>query len=165
MNLQDLASIAEIIGGFAVLATLVYLTIELRDNTKILKANTNAEVYRNWSVQNDILSQHPHLDIITRGYVADEAWGNFEPTEQAILQTTGRSLIQRFQAIHYQYSAGIVDKEVWQQNSTWCHSFIQLPVWKAIWEDEISQPIYSQAFVAAVESAPTMEISVGSIHS
>ena len=44
MNLQDLASIAEIIGGFAVLATLVYLTIELRDNTKILKANTNAAV-------------------------------------------------------------------------------------------------------------------------
>ena len=164
MNLQDLASIAEIIGGFAVLATLVYLTIELRDNTKTLKANTTAEIYRNWSAQNHDLCQHPHLDIITRAFHADETVDKFEPIEQAILQTQGRGLIQRFQAIHFQYSAGIVDKEVWQQNSTWCHSFIQLPVWKAIWEGEISQPIYSQAFVAAVESAPTMEISVGSIH-
>ncbi len=29
MNLQDLASIAEIVGGFAVLATLIYLVMEL----------------------------------------------------------------------------------------------------------------------------------------
>ena len=38
MNLQNLASVAEILGGFAVLATLVFLVIEVRDNTRVLKA-------------------------------------------------------------------------------------------------------------------------------
>jgi hypothetical protein len=37
MNLQDFASIAEIVGGFAVLATLVYLSIQIKSNTRQLR--------------------------------------------------------------------------------------------------------------------------------
>jgi hypothetical protein len=43
MNLQDLASLAEIVGGFAVLATLVYLVVELRDNTRATRSASASE--------------------------------------------------------------------------------------------------------------------------
>ena len=43
MNLQDLASLGEIVGGFAVLATLVYLVVELRDNTRATRSASASE--------------------------------------------------------------------------------------------------------------------------
>ena len=43
MNLQDLASLAEIVGGFAVLATMVYLVVELRDNTRATRSASASE--------------------------------------------------------------------------------------------------------------------------
>jgi hypothetical protein len=45
MGLENFVSIAEIVAGFAVLVTLIFLTLELRSSAKTLRANTNAESY------------------------------------------------------------------------------------------------------------------------
>ena len=37
MNLQDLASVAEIAGGTATLLTLIYLAVQVRENTSLSK--------------------------------------------------------------------------------------------------------------------------------
>ena len=46
MTLDDLANLGEIVGAIAVLVTLIYLAIQLRQNTSAIKAQTYQEVYR-----------------------------------------------------------------------------------------------------------------------
>ena len=42
MNLQDLAAISEIVGAVAVVISLIYLALQIRQNTKQIEENTNA---------------------------------------------------------------------------------------------------------------------------
>lgn len=98
MNLQDLASIAEIVGGFAVLATLIYLVIELRDNTRTLKAKATTAALLGWSDWNALLSQHPERSVIARACNPQESIDNFDPEDQVLLDFVGRAMVQRFSA-------------------------------------------------------------------
>jgi hypothetical protein len=161
MNLQDLASIAEIVGGFAVLATLVYLVIELRDNTRVLKATATNDTTLIWSEWNTMMSQHPDRVLFARSMDPKESLENFDPTEQVTLDFLGRGVLQKWAAGFYQYEAGILDAEQWDNWISWCHSMLALPVWAAWWSDERKAPVHSQRFLAAVDSAHVVKLNIG----
>jgi hypothetical protein len=161
MNLQDWASIAEIIGGFAVLATLIYLIMEVRDNTRTLKAKATTAAVTGWSEFNAMLSQHPERVVAAQAFLPQGSLDNFDPAEQVTLDFLGRSILHRFLASFFLYEAGIMDAEAWTQQITYCHSFLALPVWAAWWKGESKQPIYSSDFLSAIESAPTVKLNIG----
>ena len=144
MNLQDFASIAEIVGGFAVLATLIYLVIELRNNTSILRAEASNSSYNRWAEFNTMLSQHPDKHVFARSLDPNESFENFDLIDQFTLSCLGRTMIQRFSASYFHYKAGILDVANWDQHAIFCHSVFALPVWGAWWREESKQAIYSQ---------------------
>lgn len=161
MNLQDLASIAEIVGGFAVLATLVYLAIELRDNTRVLKATATNDTALIWSEWNTMMSQHPDRVLFARSMDPKESLENFDPIEQVTLDFLGRGIMQKWAAGFYQYEAGILDYEQWENWIIYCRSFLALPVWAAWWSDEIKAPVHPQRFLAAIDSAHVEKLNLG----
>jgi hypothetical protein len=161
MNLNDLASIGEFVGGFAVLITLIYLAIELRGNTKALKAEVSNTSYVGWSEFNAMLSQHPDKLILARAFDPQEAFEDFTPIEQFTLACVARTMMQRFSAAFFQYKAGILDAANWKDHAVYCHSIFSLPVWAAWWKEESKQPIYSQEFLAAIETAAVESVYFG----
>ena len=161
MNLQDLASIAEILGGFAVLATLVYLVIEVRDNTRVLKATATNDTALIWSDWNTMMSQHPDRVLFARSMDPKESLENFDPTEQVTLDFLGRGVLQKWAAGFYQYEAGILDAEQWDNWITYCRSFLVLPVWAAWWSVEREAPVHPQKFIAAINSAQVAKLNMG----
>ena len=163
MNLQDLASIAEILGGFAVLATLVYLAIELRDNTRVLKAKSTSDTAVQWSEWNTMMSQHPDRVLFARSLDPKESLENFDPIEQVTLHFFGRGLLRKWGAAFFQYEAGILDAEQWESWITYCNSFLALPVWAAWWSEERVQPVHSHRFIAAIDSAPVVKLKLGQL--
>jgi hypothetical protein len=161
MNLQDMASIAEIIGGFAVLTTLIYLVIELRNNTKILKAEASNTSYIGWSEFNTMLSQHPDKQVLARAFDPMEAIEKFDSIDQYTLACLGRTMILRFSASFFQYRAGVLDDANWHEHAIFCHSIFALPVWAAVWKEESKQPIYSQEFITAIDLASVESVYYG----
>ena len=161
MNLQDLASIAEIAGGFAVLATLVYLAIELRDNTRVLKAKSTTDTAVDWSQWNTMMSEHPDRVLFARSCDPNESLENFDPTEQVTLDFLGRGMMLKWASEFYQYEAGILDAESWKIWLTYCHSFLALPVWAAWWSVEREAPVHPQKFIAAIDSAQVAKLNMG----
>jgi len=163
VSLENFALIAEIVGGLAVLVTLIFLTVELRSNAKTLKANTNAESYANWANVNETLSQHPDRVAISQAFDTNKSWNDFTSEQQASIQIFARALFQRFQSLHFKYDAGILDEAVWQQNLVWCSSLVSYPVWKTIWDNEKTQPVFSAEFISAIEGAPVVAVSAGAL--
>ena len=49
MNLENLANLGEFIGGVAVIASLIYPAIQIRQNTRSVKSSTVATNTANWS--------------------------------------------------------------------------------------------------------------------
>ena len=136
MNLQDLAAIGEFIGGTAVLVTLIYLAVELRNNTKTLRAEASNSSYAGWSDFNAMLSKHPDKLVIARAFDPNESFENFDAIEQFTLSCLGRTMIQRFSAQFFQYKAGIMDSANWDDHAAMCHSVFVLPVWSTWWKEE-----------------------------
>ena len=163
MNLQDLASIGEFVGGLAVLVTLLYLALELRENTKTLKANSTTDSYLGWSEFNFQLSKHPGHVAIMRSFDPQESLDNFNPSEQVALDFFGRAMMQRFGAGSFQYDAGLLHSDAWDQQIAYCRSFIELPVWREWWENEKKQPIYADSFLSAIESTPIRSLTMGNL--
>jgi hypothetical protein len=161
MNLEELASIGEFIGGFAVLLTLVYLAIEVRNNTKTLKAEANNTTYIDWSEFNAMMSQHPHREVISRAFNPQESFENFEPADQFTIACLARTMIQKFSAAHFQHKAGMLGVENWTSYMTYCKSVFSLPVFSAWWKEERQQPIYSPEFIAAIEAASVENVYFG----
>jgi hypothetical protein len=161
MNLEELASIGEFIGGLAVLITLVYLAIELRRNTKTLQAEVNNTTYIDWSEFNTMMSQHPHREVIVRAFNPQESFGSFDPADQFTIACIARTMIQKFSASYFQHKAGILGAENWTAYMTYCRSVFALPVFAAWWKEECQQPIYTQEFIAAMEAASTEKVYFG----
>jgi hypothetical protein len=161
MTIQEMGAAGELIGGIAVIFTLIYLVMEVRDNTRTLKANVHTEALVGWSEWNAMMSQHPERVVFARAFDPQESLDNFDPADQVMLDFLGRSAVQRFDAAFLQYEAGIMDAESWRRQITYCHSFLALPVWAAWWKEESKQPIYSREFLSAIESAPTVKLNLG----
>ena len=48
MNLEQLANLGEFVGGIAVIASIVYLAIQIKQNTRSVKSATLATNTSNW---------------------------------------------------------------------------------------------------------------------
>ena len=161
MNLGELASVGEFIGGFAVLLTLIYLAVELRNNTRTLKAEANNTTYIDWSEFNSMMSQHPHREVIARAFNPLESFENFDPADQFTIACVARTMVQKFSASYFQHKAGILGVENWTSYMTYCKSVFSLPVFAAWWHEERRQPIYSPEFIAAIEAASVEKVYFG----
>ena len=66
MSIQDWAAIGEIVGAIAVLVTLIYLTAQIRQNTRQIRSEGHARIADSY---NGILSQLLADDVLLKSTV------------------------------------------------------------------------------------------------
>ena len=108
MELTQLAQLGEFIGGVGVFATLIYLTIQVRQSNAtqsksalLARANANENAARGWSVFRKMLTD-PELSSIWRKAHADE---EISPDEKVRLHYIVAELTYSSLAAHDQYTA------------------------------------------------------------
>ena len=68
MNIQDLGAIGELLAALATLVTLIYLALQIRQNSKNLQESTSASMNQGWSSINTRISSDPEFaSIFIRG--------------------------------------------------------------------------------------------------
>lgn len=163
MDLAEMVAIAEISGGFAVLATLIYLVVQLKENTRLMKAKATTATFIGWSQWNERMSVHPDKELIVRSFNPNYQLEHFSHDEIAVLDFFGRAVLQRFMAGYFQHKIGILDNESWQHTISFCHSFLALPFWAVWWQEESKQMIYSEEFIKEISNAPIVKLSIGEV--
>jgi hypothetical protein len=61
MTLQDLANLGEAIGAIAVIASLIYLAFEIRQNTRAMRRAATQDIHRSLNDQTRCLVESPDL--------------------------------------------------------------------------------------------------------
>lgn len=165
MNWEAIGSVAESLGAAGVIVSLLYLSYQIRINTKTVRAEATQTTYTGWSEFNYELSKHPHAVEIDRMWKPDSQWDDFSEEEKVRLGWVCRSIVERFEAEFSLYEAGILKSQVWEKHRMYCASFVSLPAVSAWWESEKEQPICSESFIKEIDSAPQHQgLTAGSIH-
>ena len=133
MPLEQLANIAEIFGMIVITITLIFMTIQMRQNTVALKSAATRETHAQYAriyemfVRNDAIR-----DTFVKG-VSDPA-ALSETVTSRFFSFWMMSTIQ-FQNWVHQTQSGAMDPELLNSYSKMLQNLMDTPGWKVFWED------------------------------
>jgi len=141
--------------NFAVIAGIVILAVELRQNTKQLELQS----YQSWvtaNVEMNIAIADPELSaIVSRGH-ANSA--NLTTETYIAYAMFHLSMLQMAQSTHYLYLQGSLDKELWEAEMDRAAGILAIPGVHQWW-DAGGRTQLTPSFVAFLESIePNMTI-------
>lgn len=154
MNIQDWGAIGEVVSAVAVVITLVYLALQLRQNTKALKSSAAWDAETTWAEVNMGHARNSDNALLISRAASDTAQiEDFSETEVAQLYFAVRAGLQYAQAQWWLWKGGSLPDEIWNMRRIWAINFIQPPVINSIWRGELEQYILVDEFVQDILSA------------
>jgi hypothetical protein len=132
MNLENLANIGEFIGGIAVIASLIYLAIQIRQNTQSVKSSTVATNTANWSSLLVNLASGDRSEAYMNGLVG---MGDMSALHFQQFALMSRAMLVSFESQHYQYLTGALDQDMYRGYERACKDqILAFPGHQMIWE-------------------------------
>ncbi len=134
MDLTQLANLGEFIGGIAVLATLAYLALQVRQNTSTLQSaaiQTVISDYRSRHIAS-LMSDADLMSIFVRGL---QGLDRLEPAERPRFFFVLLDVVLQAQTVmelHHRGTLSLADYEVWIEGIA---GYLRAPGARECWED------------------------------
>lgn len=148
ITLSQLANIGELVGGVAVVASLVYLAIQIRQNTRTVRGSTLHQNTDLW-VSMFLRLAEPGA---ARAYVAGmTANPDIEPLHYTQFFFICRAMFLGYENQYYQMRQGVLDRETYAayQRSI-ASQFLAFRGFRLWWQQ--SRSVFSPAFVEHVDA-------------
>jgi len=120
-----------LLANFAVIAGIVFLAVELRQNTKQLELQS----YQSWVAANtdlNIAISNPDLSAIVSQGHANSA--NLTSETSIAYAMFHMSMLQMAQSTHYLYLEGSLDKELWESEMDRAAGILSIPGVRQWWD-------------------------------
>lgn len=106
MTLENLANIAEIVGVIAVVASLLFVGVQLRQNDKTATAQIHQQVVENYNNMLTAWIDHPHF-----GYIlfTDNGYEKLTKEDIPVFSVLLSAMFRAFENIYFQHEKGYMD--------------------------------------------------------
>ena len=149
MDIQDLGSLGELIGGIAVVASVIYLTIQIRHGISGYRSQTILETTNHFS---NLQLEIAKSDTLLQAWAKAERGEALEPLEARRVINIVSSYLIGFENMHAQASQGMMDQEAYDFRRVIIASLMALTgVWA--WWQQLGKHQFPPAFAADVEKA------------
>jgi hypothetical protein len=112
MNIEIIANYAEIVGGVAVLISLVFVGLEIRRNTKSSLSQTNLTTHESMAnLSLEVGKDAQVSSLLRKGLLSFNKLDDDEEFQFLLLLT---SLYRRFENVFYQNEKGLLDDGLWK---------------------------------------------------
>ncbi len=154
MTLEEIALVAQIVGVIVVAATLVYLTIQVRQGAEQLRSEA-----RQTQLENDQTGVYKFVEFpaIARSFSQQET-PSFEEKTQMYFWIIGQMRAREYEWL--QYKSGAMTKESWETYRDVIFFVLGTPRSRAAWE--LCKDYFNAGFVAMVadmvKDAPVIDI-------
>jgi hypothetical protein len=138
VTIQDLGSIGELVAAIATVATLGYLAIQIRQNTRALRGTSHeASVSRvqGWQLA---IATDPVLSSI---YQRVSQGAELSEEEEARFSLLVNYALLGTEVAYYQQLRGNADPEMWQAQLARLRLMFRLPGFRGYWQDENRLPL------------------------
>jgi hypothetical protein len=146
VSLEDLGNLGDFIGGIAVVVTLVYLALQIRQNTRALQASSRQSLASGFRAFNRLAWEVHPPGLLRDGLqrvreLSDRELGVFQAvmTDQALSIQEGLAL----------FDAGMLDEQTWEAYLRFFASTLSTPGGAAWWEE--IRNVFPPHMIAAVE--------------
>lgn len=125
MNIMELGAIGELVGGIAVIGSLIYVGLQVRQSTRAQNA-TAVDIGVNWlmTLQQDIAGDPELAQIMYEGG-ADRT--RLQPAQYFRFHLVARSVFLQFEAVRVKWEAGMVHDSLWHTEKAFFHASISAP--------------------------------------
>ena len=110
MNWEIASALAEIVGAVAVVLTLAYLAVQIRQNTNAVKAASHHAVTDSFNALNVSVIQDPKVGRLWR--LGNEGYANLTEDEQVSFSFMMISYIRIFETLYYQRKIGTMEEQL-----------------------------------------------------
>jgi len=145
MNWEAIGAIAELMGAIAVFSTLVYLTVQIRQNTKALQGTTLNAITAQSSEELKWASEQTDLRLKAR----DES-ESLSEAELWQLYCWLASAMQARENEYFQFKLGLLDRMVWDSRLNIVESIFDNEWAIRHWKDRLRK-VYSDEFTRLID--------------
>lgn len=162
MTLENLNYLAQTVAAVAILVSLVFVGLQLRQtsaqieaHTRSIKASAGFEATHSWATLNEHFSASPdeHLRLALKAHDPKTAWEDLSDVERVRASLLQRAVFQKLEGLYYLHRYGSLDDAIWETRRHWCAATIKVKFWARWWALEKTLGIYSPDFVAAIDAA------------
>ena len=147
-NLESLANLGEIIGAIAVVVSLVYLAVQVRQNTRAQQTENFSRALDRIAAMQATLSQDPATSVIFSKGVADPS--ELTPKERMQFTWTMYELFGAFEFMFLASKDNSIPEEVWRRWSSAVAWWLTFPGVQAWWK---VRPVpFTDSFTSYVKS-------------
>ena len=157
MALDQLGSIGSIISGIAVVISLIYLDIQIRQNTEAGRTSTYQSIVSDFGTMNNNLAGNPELSHMF--VYALENYHEFNDQEKARISQMFFQIFRMFENMFYQQKKGYLDQDLWIGWKRLMLTYFARPGFQTWWEHR--RVVYAEPFVQFLETEK-LDLSVKS---
>ena len=140
MNLMELGAVGELVGGFAVIGSLIYLGLQVRQSNTLAVSRSHEEATRASSELAYRFTDPAAADLFVR---ANHDWETLTPAEVLRLRALVQAGMNYFETLFYANERGEVHAEVWQSRITRMRAYREIG-FEHVWES--LAPFYGVRF-------------------
>ena len=155
MDWNAVSAIANVFAAISVALTVVYLSIQIRKNTRATHSQTYQMATSALAEMAGIIGSSKELSRIFRIGMIDP--GALDEDEFAQFGYLGISLFRRFENVFFQHQSGMIDDDFWtghRDNILW---FFHRPGMQAWWKDR--KYAFSKSFREFLDSSKVADIA------
>jgi hypothetical protein len=156
VNWEAVGAIAEFLAAIGVIVSLVFLTLQIRMNTKALRGKASFELENSWAQANrELVHDREVTAVLIKAYDASASLVDFADSDQVLIALHARDTIQRVSGQYRLHTNGLLDDGVWEAHAAWTSGWLKLPVFAEWWETEKVQSQLPSDFVRELEEHPS----------
>ena len=153
MDWSVVAAWGEVAGAAAVVVSLLYLSAQVKQSTKVAKAGAQEDLAAAFRAFSAPVASDPELYRIFHQGV--EEFETLEGSERGRFVHMAYQFGKLFESAHYHYTRGLLDEGSWVGWRTVIGHYFHAPGWQKYWE--LRSDIYSPEFREFVETIPEPE--------
>ena len=130
MTIQDLGSIGELIAAIATVATLAYLAVQLRQNTRTVRAGTRANQTQSIHTLNALLVQEQENELFWNGLS-----GELEEKKTRRFDALLSMMVQNLEQSWQFFEDDVIDEATWAGQMATIEFYASQPGFRRWWSD------------------------------
>ena len=131
MNWEAIGALGEVIGAAAVIITLVYLAMQIRQGTQLSQASAQQLLSNQVSAYQERIVANPERLRVFRSAMA--SWDQLSLDDQAVAHLLLGQLVNHFEQAYYFHKSGLVPTPMFDTYRALALSIIQSPGGSEFW--------------------------------
>jgi len=147
MNWDQIGAISELVSGLAVLITLVYLAVQLKQAKHLMLSNAHqSRTDRNIALVQFLANDDQSL----RGFTGSLDFNSLDDLQKSRATLLFSATLRHFEDMHYQFELGVIDDDTWEANLVGIQGATASPGARAMWQR--CKHMFRKPFIDLVDS-------------